>query len=80
MTVWVVLNIHGFTSFFYKVSFSKTWPPVKPGGSPLTSINNIFVKGSAPGHFLLLFLLSGTCLGLSLPGVGTVIDRMSEQE
>jgi hypothetical protein len=80
MTVWVVLNIHGFTSFFYIVSFSKTWPPVKPGGSPLTSINNIFVKESAPGHFLLLFLISGTCRGLSLPGVRTGMIDMLEDE
>jgi hypothetical protein len=56
----------GFTSYFYIVSFKKTWPPVKPGGPLLYFANEIYVIDSAPGHFLLLFLISGTCRGLSL--------------
>jgi hypothetical protein len=55
----------GFTSF-YIVSFKETRPPVKPGGPLLYFANEIYVIDSAPGHFLLLFLISGTCRGLSL--------------
>ncbi len=49
----------GFTSFFYIVSFKKTRPPVKPGGPLLYFANDIYVKYSAPGHFLLLFCFPG---------------------